>query len=284
MALGEARFFTITSASSDTLEETWDRFPARWKSLHRRLKRSVDGTLEYVLVVEAQASGAAHAHVVFRGGYLPQPVLRSAAVASGFGSVVDIRPAHPGLPGYLTKQLAGPLPHAPRSFRRVRYSSGWAPAASPSREPETHAEPAVSWARAFAPTEVVADQMRARGYRIAALVASPVRDVARWVTSYVRALWEADRTTANLLGERRARPLRNRPPDDAHGTDRAKLGPRAPASQSRTSSTRALEIPRPWSADELPEESRSRHPSGGRGLAAAEYVGTPAAVESSRAL
>jgi len=178
---GRARWLTVTSPPSETPAESYAAFPHRWKLLHQRLIRITGHKIEYLAVVESQLRGSAHAHVVFRGGYIPHRLLRAAAVASGFGPIVDIRAAHAGLPDYLAKQLTHALPDAPRSFRRVRISRGWptAPTATISRPADT------SWWRAYAPPQVVAAAAALRGYRIVELVPGRMRRFARWLLSAV---------------------------------------------------------------------------------------------------
>ena len=71
MALGTCRFLTLTSPAGECPDESYARFPARWKRMHMRLERRF-GRIQYVAVVEPQKRGAAHVHVVYRGPFIPQ--------------------------------------------------------------------------------------------------------------------------------------------------------------------------------------------------------------------
>ena len=136
MALGEVRFFTLTSPGDEDAETTYAKFPARWKRLHERVARRF-GRIEYLGVVEPQPRrGAAHFHVVYRGPFIPQAWLSRTAAECGFGRIADIRRANPRLVTYLVKYLTKELATAdrdgaarrggpPKYFRRVRWSRGW---------------------------------------------------------------------------------------------------------------------------------------------------------------
>jgi hypothetical protein len=197
MDLGVCRFMTLTSPAGETAEESYERFPARWKRMHMRLERRF-GRIEYIAVVEPQERGAAHVHVIFRGPFIPQPWLSRAAKASGFGRIADIRPAHKGLMSYiakyLTKQLTtgpgragtgsstGPIP---KYFRRVRWSKGWC-AWTRSRERDD----AVTWWIADVGQVHAALNARNRGYRVTELVIAEsassricLERIVRWLPS-----------------------------------------------------------------------------------------------------
>ncbi len=190
MDLGPCRFLTITSPGDESAEDSYARFPARWKRFHMRLERRF-GRIEYVAVVEPQPNrGAAHIHVVFRGPFIPQAWLSRAAEASGFGRIADIRRAHPRLMSYLAKYLTKDLRAAPggdgssagaipRYFRRVRWSSRWSAWSRP-RNPRT----VESWWIADVGQVHAAIDARNRGYRVTELViaeSSPALCLDRFV-------------------------------------------------------------------------------------------------------
>lgn len=138
MKIGPTRFLTLTSPGGESAEESYARFPERWKRMHQRLIRRF-GKFEYIAVVEPQPKrGAAHIHIVYRGAFIPQQWLSKAAAESGFGKIADIRRGHRKLAGYLAKYLTKDLTSQgggdrgaagrsgiPRYFRRVRWSRGW---------------------------------------------------------------------------------------------------------------------------------------------------------------
>lgn len=135
MRQGPCKFITITSPAGESRDTTYAEFSGRWRRLHERIRRRF-GTIEYVAVVEPQARGAAHVHVVFRGPFIPQRWLSRAAREAGFGSIVDIRRAPRTLATYLTKDLtkaiSDPTIAPPRYFRRVRWSHHWSDWARPA--------------------------------------------------------------------------------------------------------------------------------------------------------
>ena len=193
MGLGSCRFLTLTSPAGESGEDSYLRFPARWKRFHMRLERRF-GRIEYVAVVEPQKRGAAHVHVVYRGPFIPQAWLSRAAAASGFGRIADIRRSHPKLMSYLAKYLAKGLdPEAsaagrrsqklPKYFRRVRWSSRW----SPPWTPRAHRTSWTSWWIADVGQVHAAIDARGRGYEVTELVigeASPglcLIRIVRWL-------------------------------------------------------------------------------------------------------
>ena len=175
MSLGPCRFATVTSPAGESAEESYARFPARWKRFHMRLERRF-GRIEYVAVVEPQKRGAAHVHFVYRGPFIPQAWLSRAAAASGFGRIADIRKSHPKLMSYLAKYLTKGLGPAtgedgsragalPKYFRRVRWSSRWCEW-SRSRDPGKW----TSWWIADTGQVHAAVDARGRGYQVTELV------------------------------------------------------------------------------------------------------------------
>lgn len=197
MQLGRTRFFTLTAPGDEDAATSWDEFPYRWKLFHQRVKRKFPD-FEYLGVVEVQRRGHPHIHVVYRGGYIHWPVLRSMARASGFGRVADIRDARGGhakyLVKYLTKELrppakldaeraGGPAAPAPRHFRRVRMSKGWC---------DAQPRPASRWRDwrivPVPPVQAVLEVQRA-GYGVVELVVGPLRTLVqqaarlRWLRS-----------------------------------------------------------------------------------------------------
>ncbi len=120
--------FTVTSPPGEEQATSYAEFSGRWRRLHERIRRRF-GTIEYVAVVEPQRRGAAHVHVIFRGGYIPQQWLSRAAQASGFGRIADIRLAGRATATYITKalteELSDPGVAPPAFFRRVRWSRHW---------------------------------------------------------------------------------------------------------------------------------------------------------------
>ena len=194
MDLGPCRFATVTSPAGESAEESYARFPARWKRFHMRLERRF-GRIEYIAVVEPQKRGAAHVHFVYRGPFIPQAWLSRAAAASGFGRIADIRKSHPKLMSYLAKYLTkglgpaagtdgSPAGALPKYFRRVRWSSRWC-AWSRSRHPTKW----TSWWIADVGQVHAAIDARGRGYRVTELViaeSSPrlgLDRIVRWLRS-----------------------------------------------------------------------------------------------------
>ena len=173
MQLGSCRFFTITSPGSEDSATTYRELPKRWKRIHQALVRRF-GPLEYVAVVEAQQRGAAHLHVVYRGPFIPQPLLSRLAARSGFGKIADIRRPTKQIARYLVKYLAKDLqrPKAgeaqvrlPRYLRRVRWTAGWC--VWTKRTPDRH------WSRWWitdAPPDPTAGSARRRGLTVVEIV------------------------------------------------------------------------------------------------------------------
>lgn len=96
-ARGEfVRFMTLTMEDADArvgdLYASWDRMRAAL----RRVSKShpVPRLRQYAAVVEAQARGALHLHIVCTGEFIPQRELSRLAVAAGFGRIADIRILH----------------------------------------------------------------------------------------------------------------------------------------------------------------------------------------------
>jgi hypothetical protein len=165
--------------------------------MHQRMVRRF-GAFEYLAVVEPQKRGAAHVHVVYRGGYIPQRWLSRSAAEAGFGRIADIRRSHRKLTSYLakylTKQLAnqstaqpggdGTPMTLPKYFRRVRWSRGWCEwqAPAPSRVWRT-------WRIADAGQAATADDAAGRGYTVVDLVISGANarlgtsGLVRWMRS-----------------------------------------------------------------------------------------------------
>jgi hypothetical protein len=144
-----ARFLTLTSPAGDTAESSMRLLSRRFEKLRRLVRRTgYVGEFEYGGVVELTKRGVAHFHVLFRGPYLTQAAWSRLAVYAGFGRIVWIKLASDGrvaayvtkaLPGYLTKDLSGLVPF-PRHFRRVRFSTGWAPGWVQRRQGESDEE------------------------------------------------------------------------------------------------------------------------------------------------
>jgi hypothetical protein len=134
---GPVRMLTLTSPAGDTVERSYAELRPRWKVFRERLRRTFPGIrLEYFAVTERQQRGAAHLHVLFRGGYLPQVWLSRAAAASGFGPIADVRKVGREAARYVAKYLAKEmadqpellgLPALPKWHRRATWSRGWAP-------------------------------------------------------------------------------------------------------------------------------------------------------------
>lgn len=138
-ARGErVRLVTLTDGSQGAM--TVADFYDAWNRLRTRLRKS--GELkEFAAVLEVQARGALHLHVLQTGSYIPQRKLKGAAVAAGFGRCTDIREIKPNalddargsagyavkqMSGYLTKQNAAALTAKTNKRRRpLRTSRGW---------------------------------------------------------------------------------------------------------------------------------------------------------------
>lgn len=137
-ARGErVRFMTLTDGTGEL------KMPALYKAWNRlaaRLRRAED-MREYAAVVEAQASGRLHLHVLMTGGFIAQRRLSVMAAECGFGRIADIRAMDGGEKGadasarymakYLAKQEAASErgaavgAAAARRIRPVRCSRSW---------------------------------------------------------------------------------------------------------------------------------------------------------------
>ena len=142
-ARGErVRMLTLTDGSRGDM--TVADFYKAWNRLRGRLARERKGgpyMNEYAAVVEVQARGALHLHVLLTGRYIRQRRLAQMAVDAGFGRCTDIREvrrtAHydsrgsaeyvtKQLTSYLTKQSAVALSAKTNKRRRpLRTSRGW---------------------------------------------------------------------------------------------------------------------------------------------------------------
>jgi hypothetical protein len=129
------KLLTLTSRPGEDPAESRDRLARRFANVRRHLGRAFPGCqVEYAGAVELTLRGAVHFHVVLRGvPYMPQATWSRVVARFGFGPVVDIRRVKSGELGrylskslgtYLTKGAAG---RWPAHFRRVRFSSSWAP-------------------------------------------------------------------------------------------------------------------------------------------------------------
>jgi hypothetical protein len=169
LGLGRTRFLTLTSPGQESVVDSLELLARRWKAFHRRLTRRV-GHIEYLAVVELQKRGSPHLHVLVRGPLVSGVWVRQAAVAVGFGKQSDIRPAPPGIAGYLTKAI-GPNTSGdllPAHFRRVRWSAGWS-----LPLPRRFRRAWQAWYIAFAETRRTAASAVQRGYRLVELVHGP---------------------------------------------------------------------------------------------------------------
>jgi hypothetical protein len=188
---GEIWFITLTSPGDETPDVSFDQLSRRWKALHLRLTRRI-GHVEYLAVVEVQRRGSPHVHLLVRGPLVPRSWLAKAAVDVGFGRILDIRPSHGGIAGYLTKAI-GPNTSGdslPVHFRRVRWSRGWTlPVVWRAKRVWQ------AWHVAFAGTARAAVSAVHRGYRIAELIHGPperrrsVRPVGWWLLASLRDGW-----------------------------------------------------------------------------------------------
>lgn len=104
---------TLTFDRSITLYDSYSLASACFNRFRTSLSRKI-GKFKYVKVIEAQPkSGYAHFHILVNR-FIPRPILRSVAVAAGFGRVLDIRE----IPGdqaqyYVRKYLSKPWAHRP---------------------------------------------------------------------------------------------------------------------------------------------------------------------------
>ena len=173
---GHVRFFTLTSPGDEDAATSWEELPGRWKRFRQRLERRF-GKFEYLAVSEEQKRGHAHLHVLYRGTYIPQRVLKAMAAASGFGYIADIRDSNRNLARYMTKYLTKELQAGrrrndgtvsqplPRYFRRVRMSRNWCPPYVPQREHHW-----LDWRILNGPPAHAALEVQRAGYRLVELV------------------------------------------------------------------------------------------------------------------
>lgn len=131
------RLMTLTSPGDEDSERSYQLLRPRWKRLRETLRRRFPGLrLEYFAVIERQRRGHAHLHVLFRGPYIPQRWLSSAAQKAGFGPIVDVRQVGKAAGRYVAKYLGkemGATPEAlgfpplPKWHRRATWTHRWAP-------------------------------------------------------------------------------------------------------------------------------------------------------------
>lgn len=115
---GTLRFLTLTS--SDTAP---DNIQKSWRCLYMRLIRR--GLMQgYIKVPEVSSGGRNHLHVLFRGSYIEQQLIKSMWTDIHHSSIVDIRIVSPRrhpralasyMAKYMSKELAG----------RYSWSWGW---------------------------------------------------------------------------------------------------------------------------------------------------------------
>lgn len=113
---GQFRFLTLTS--SDAAPEDIQR---SWRCLYMRLKRR--GLMTgYIKVPEVDENGRKHLHILFRGSYIDQSLIKKMWSQIHLSSIVDIRFVKPRytvrrmaayMAKYMSKELAG------------RYSWSW---------------------------------------------------------------------------------------------------------------------------------------------------------------
>ncbi|MBA7546038.1 hypothetical protein ES705_38421 [subsurface metagenome] len=138
------------------------------KCLVPKIRRQF-GTFEYVLVWELTLKGVPHAHIVFRGTYIPQSWLAQSWKKLGGGYIVDIRSLKsvPARAFHATKYLAkqtGQTAHAIAPLRVVQMSKGYLPATDPEENKSKY--PDHVWVYScFRPTEIVTAFMDNPRYR-----------------------------------------------------------------------------------------------------------------------
>ncbi len=139
-----------------------------FKCLVAKLRRQF-GTFEYALVWELTHRGVPHAHVLFRGTYIPQKWLSNAWKKLGAGYIVDIRSLKsvPARAFHATKYLAketGQTAHALSPLRIVQLSKRYLPPADPNENKTKY--PDHVWVYScFRPTEIVTAFMDNPRYR-----------------------------------------------------------------------------------------------------------------------
>jgi hypothetical protein len=118
-------------------------------------------------VLEAQPGrGVAHLHVLIRGSVMGPAWLGKAAMASGCGRVVDIRPARAGHARYMVKALGlDATLLLPAHARRVSSSYGWT-----ARAPRRKAPKSTQWWIANATPDQTAVFLRGLGLVVTELV------------------------------------------------------------------------------------------------------------------
>ncbi len=140
-----------------------------FKCLVAKIRRQF-GTFEYVLVWELTLKGVPHAHIVFRGKYIPQSWIAQSWKKLGAGYIVDIRSLKsvPARAFHATKYLAkqtGQTAHAIAPLRVVQMSKGYLPPKDPDENKSKY--PDHTWVYScFRPEEIVGAFMDNPRYRL----------------------------------------------------------------------------------------------------------------------
>ncbi len=140
-----------------------------FKCLVAKIRRQF-GAFEYALVWELTHQGVPHAHVLFRGKYIPQKWLANAWRKLGAGYIVDIRSLKsvPARAIHATKYLAketGQTAHAIAPLRVVQVSKGYLPPKEPDENKSKY--PDHTWVYScFRPEEIVGAFMDNPRYRL----------------------------------------------------------------------------------------------------------------------
>lgn len=111
---GQLRFLTLTSAPDSPVE-----IQHSWRRLYARFRRR--GWMSgYIKVTERTHSGLLHLHVLYRGEYIPQPLISKWWAEIHGAPIVDIRRAfgRTGAASYLAKYMS-------KTGARYSWSWGW---------------------------------------------------------------------------------------------------------------------------------------------------------------
>ncbi len=141
----------------------------KFKCLVAKIRRQF-GAFEYALVWELTHRGVPHAHILFRGKYIPQKWLATTWHKLGAGYIVDIRSLKsvPARAIHATKYLAketGQTAYVIAPLRVVQLSRGYLPPAQPDENKNKY--PDHVWVYScFHPEEIVSAFMDNPRYRL----------------------------------------------------------------------------------------------------------------------
>lgn len=157
---GRTQFLTMTLRGDASPADGPRAISRYFHTFSGRMKRRTP-SVQWIGTVELQRRGVPHLHLLVRDGLLEQPWLRKAAVETGFGRQVHVRPAVLDDVGYLAKDLLLEVTsRLPPGVHRVRPSTGWSERLAPLRQAGRE------WLIINAPPVEAAAHAASLGYRV----------------------------------------------------------------------------------------------------------------------